>query len=371
MARVERGEQAAEWLMLLGAALVPVSLLWDYAFESTIGVDLFWSAPHVANDLAIALAAGGALAAAVLSTRGHGAGVALGRVRAPLGAWLVLWGAFAFVTALFFDRWWQAGYGLAAGIWHPPQLLKALAYFAVTIGVWLCTAGRQQTTAGAFAFAAAGGVVLAMISVVTLPFSFANRQHSALFYQLGCATYPIALLALARAGRLRFAASLGACAAMLLVAAMVWILPLVPGSPQVGPIYNPRDHLLPPPFPLLLIVPALAIDALLRVFPARAPRAQNWAHALESGLLFFVIFTATQWVFSAFLLSPAADHWLFAGGGRHWPFFLRIDPSARTAFWLTPEDELTLARMAIAAAFGVLAARAGLWLGSALQRERA
>jgi hypothetical protein len=148
--------------MLLGAALVPVSLLWDYAFESTVGVDLFWSAPHVANDLSIALAAGGAGLAAARATRAQAPGVALGRVRAPLGAWLVLWGAFAFVTALFFDRWWQAGYGLSAGIWHPPQLLKALAYFAVTIGAWLALAGRQQERASALAFAAAGGVVLAM-----------------------------------------------------------------------------------------------------------------------------------------------------------------------------------------------------------------
>jgi hypothetical protein len=104
--------------------------------------------------------------------------------------------------------------------------------------------------------------------VVTLPLSFANRQHSALFFQVGCATYPIALLALARAGRLRFASSVAAAVAMLLVATMVWILPLVPGSPQVGPIYNPRDHLLPPPFPLLLLALALALDALLRVFRA-------------------------------------------------------------------------------------------------------
>lgn len=371
MVRVGRGEPVAEWAMLLGAALVPVSLLWDYAFESTIGVDLFWSAPHVANDLAIALAAAGACAVLARTTRARAEGVALGRLRAPLGAWLVLWGAFAFVTALFFDRWWQAGYGLAAGIWHPPQILKALAFFSVTTGTWLGLAGRQRQTAGALAFAAAGGVVLAMVSVVTLPLCFANRQHSALFVEVACATYPIALLALARAGRLRFSASLGALAAMGLIAALVWILPLVPGSPQVGPIYNPRDHLLPPPFPLLLVVPALAIDALLRVFPARTRRVQNWAHAFESGLSFFVIFTATQWLFSAFLLSPGADHWLFAGGGRHWPFFLRVDPSARTAFWLPPEDELTLGRMAIAAALAVLAARGGLWLGDAMQRVRA
>ena len=43
----------------------------------------------------------------------------------------------------------------------------------------------------------------------------------------------------------------------LIFCATVWLLPLFPAKPQVAPIYNPLDHLMPPPFPLLLIVPAL------------------------------------------------------------------------------------------------------------------
>src|SRR5206468_1436636 len=120
-------------------------------------------------------------------TRARAGGVRLGKWHAPLGAWVALWGALAFLAAFFFDRWWQAGYGLAAGIWHPPQLLKAVAFFAVTIGVWLIGAGR----CGAFFFAMAGGVVLAMIGVVTLASNFANRQHSAPFYEIACGMYPI------------------------------------------------------------------------------------------------------------------------------------------------------------------------------------
>ena len=358
------------WVMLLGAAGVPASLLWDFSWESTIGVDRLLAPPHVATYLAIALATAGAFGLLVDTTRERAAGVELGPWRAPLGAWLVLWGALAFVTSVIFDRWWQAGYGLAAGIWHPPQLLKALAFFAVAFGVWLAWLSRQSRASGALAFSIAGGVVLSLISVVTLPSSFANLQRSAFFFQLGCATYPVVLVALAVAGRLRFSASIGALSAFGLQLALVWILPLVPGAPEVGPIYNPRDHLLPPVFPLLLVLPALAVDALLRVRPGRGTRARSLAAALEVGFAFAAIFVLAQWTFAGFLLTPAADSWLFAGGGRHWPFFLRIDPSARAAFWQTPDDVLSVARGALVALLAVLASSLGLALGAGMKRVR-
>lgn len=355
-------------LLLLGAAGVPASLLWDFSFESTVGVDLFWSPPHAATYLSVALAGCAALASVAPAARADAAGIALGRLRAPLGAWLALWGALAFLVAVLFDRWWQAGYGLVAGIWHPPQILKAAAFGALVVGAWLARVTRQDHVLGAVAFAACGAVVLALVGVVTLPSHFANRQHSAPFYQLACATYPIALTALAVAGRLRFPATAAALGYTLLVAAAVWILPLVPGAPQVGPIYNPRETLLPPPFPLLLVVPALALDLLCRRAPKRLAGAQAWLLAAGCGLGFFAAFAAAQWGFAAFLLSPAADGWLFAGGGRHWPFFLRIDPAAQAEFWHGPADAFTPARAALATGFAVLASRAGLGLGVALRR---
>src|SRR5438105_1913762 len=43
---------------------------------------------------------------------------------------------------------------------------------------------------------------------------------------------------------------------------MSWILPLFPGQPRLGPIYNPVRHFVALPFPLLLVVPALGIDLI-------------------------------------------------------------------------------------------------------------
>ena len=221
-------------LLLLGALAVPLTLIWDFAWESTIGVDSFLGPPHAANYAAVALACAAALRMAQVATR-EGSGVALGRVRAPLGAWLALWGGLALVAAILFDRWWQASYGIAAGIWHPPQIAKAVAYFAVVVGAWVHALGRQHDARGALAAALACGAVLTLIALVTLPQSFANRQHSGAFYVLTCSVYPLVLAAQAVAGRLRLPATAAALAYLGLAAAAVWLLPLIPGSPRPGP----------------------------------------------------------------------------------------------------------------------------------------
>src|SRR5258706_14096944 len=155
-----------------------------------------------------------------------------------------------------------------------------------------------------------------MTSVVMTAQSFANRQHSAVFYQLGCATYPLVLVAQSVAGRLRAPASGAALAYMGFTAAMVWILPLVPASPQAGPVYNALDHLLPPPFPLLLVVPALALDAWLHGLPARERGAARWTAALAAGLSFFAPFVAAPRALARVPLSPPAGDPPVAGRAR-------------------------------------------------------
>src|SRR4029079_1229635 len=84
-------------------------------------------------------------------------GGSIGLVSASAGAWGILWGARAYITATVFDRWWQSSYGMAAGIWHPPQLLKAVSFFAVVIGGWIDVAPRLKSGERHAAFAMIGG----------------------------------------------------------------------------------------------------------------------------------------------------------------------------------------------------------------------
>src|SRR5689334_16701248 len=82
------------WLLFIAAAAVPISLLWDFSWESTVGIDLFWSPPHALTYASMALAGAGALALMFLKkseTALEPGTVRLGRLQAPLGGWLVLW----------------------------------------------------------------------------------------------------------------------------------------------------------------------------------------------------------------------------------------------------------------------------------------
>jgi hypothetical protein len=380
-ARAPQSPRVAAALLLIAAAGVPLSLFWDFSWESTIGIDLFWSLPHAATYLAVGLA--GAIALALIITTSQSAdaraaAVRLGPVHAPLGVWVSAWGALAFLVAVLFDRWWQSAYGLSAGIWHPPQILKAVAFFAILVGAWLlCVSCQNQFPSSdeparrnPVLFAASGGVVLTMISVVTLTLIYPNRQHTGTFYKIACGSYPIVLVAVARAGKLRWTAAVSAIVYAAIVCSMVWLLPLFPAKPQVPPIYNPLDHMMPPPFPLLLIAPAIAMDALFRKKFGPEFKGSSWLQAVAAGMVFFALFFAMQWAFGEFLLSDLADNWFFAGGGRHWPFFLKIDAVSRVSFWKLRGQEMNLLSSVIAAGWAVFAARLGLWIGDWMKGVR-
>ena len=81
-----------------------------------------------------------------------------------------------------------------------------------------------------------------------------------------------------------------------------------PPSRSSGPVYYHVTHFVPPEFPLLLIVPAIALDLIW-------PRAARWgvlARALALGrALRRRVFFAVQWPFADFLHVAAARNWFF------------------------------------------------------------
>src|SRR5258708_15539783 len=89
-----------------------------------------------------------------------------------------------------------------------------------------------------------------------------NLQHRSHFYSVICTPFPLLLVLAARASKVRAAATLAAAAYTLLYIVVILVLPLFPAHPKLAPIYHPLDHMLPPAFPLLLLVPAAAIDGI-------------------------------------------------------------------------------------------------------------
>ena len=92
--------------------------------------------------------------------------------------------------------------------------------------------------------------------------------------------------------------------------AFLWILPLFPAEPKLGPVFREVTHFIPWEFPLLIIVPAFVMDLIMQRTAAWRPLVR----ALVVGLAFFAAFIAVQWPFADFMMTPAARNWFFGSG---------------------------------------------------------
>lgn len=365
---------AVPWYCLLavfGATCIPIGALWDISWHSTIGRDTFWTPAHITihiGGVLPGLTAGFlALRATYFGSAEDRAGaVRIGPFFAPLGAWVIIWGALAMLFSAPFDDWWHNAYGLDVEILSPPHTVLAAGMYAVAIGSLLLVLAYQNRTgerSGGWLFTYATGVLLVMVSIIITEKSYPNQQRGSFFYQVTSAIYPLYLVAAARASKVKWGATIAAAVYMAIIATMVWVLPLFSAQPMLAPIYHPVDRMVPPNFPLLLVVPALAID-LIVARTSGLPRT-FWRESVLSvalGAAFLVAFVVTQYSFSAFLISPAADNWFFAGN-RWWPYFIKVD-DFRFRFWNPKGDPLTVTGMFIALLLAVFKSRIALALGN-------
>ena len=371
--RIDRRVAAVPWYCLavvFGATCIPIGALWDISWHSTIGRDTFWTPAHVTihlGGLVPGFTAGWlALRATYFGTpEERAAAVSLGPFRAPLGAWVIIWGAFAMLLSAPFDDWWHNAYGLDVEILSPPHTVLAAGMYAVAIGALLLVLSYQNRTgsrSGSLLFIHTAGVLLAMSTIIVTEKSYPNQQRGTFFYQVACAIYPLYLVAAARAAKMRWAATGAALVYMMIVLAMVWVLPLFRAQPLLAPIYNPVDRMVPPGFPLLLVFPGLAIDLVMRVLDRKPGFWRDWLLAGALAMAFLAVLLAVQYSFSGFLISPAADNWFFAGN-RWTPYFIRLG-DWRFRFWDQQKDALTIAGLAVALGLGIFKVRIALAVGS-------
>lgn len=333
------------------AACITFGILWDISWHATIGRDTFWTPAHMMIYLGGSL---GGLFAGWLAfratfpdrtTAGAGSLSVLG-AKAPLGAWVAMWGAAAMLTSAPLDDWWHNAYGLDVRILSPPHALLAAGMYGVVTGAVLLSASARNRDGVRTGAAAPGWVILAMgiqlalASILLTEFSFPNRQHTGTFHLVSAAMYPAFLVAAAQFAPAGWAATRVALVYLGVLVLMVWILPLFPAEPRLAPVYNRVTHMTPPSFPLLLFIPALAIDLLFQ--SSRENRSTGWTplRILLAAAIFVAVFVPTQWYFSRFLISPAADSFVFGGHGRFMGYMARKLES-REWFWRVEEDPFT------------------------------
>jgi hypothetical protein len=246
----------------------------------------------------------------------------------------------------------------------------ALGFTAIQLGALAMTVAHQnRAEAGAerrYGLLVAYGMGVLLCNVYIMGFeyiAFPNDMHKAAFYQITAAVFPAILAATARAARLAWPATAAAAVYMGIHVAMILILPLFPAQPMLAPIYNPVTHMVPPPFPILLVVPALAVDLLVRRLGHG--RANDWTRAGAVAPAFVGLMLVTQWYFSMFLISPASENALF--GVERWNYNSRLGPWTHE-FWGPGQDPVTPLALTIAVAFAAVSARLGLVWGNWLTR---
>jgi hypothetical protein len=375
---------AGFWPALLLAAAstsLTIGIIWDISWHISIGRDTFWTPAHMAIYLGGAMSGlvGGWLALQHTFFAGpaeRAASVGLFGARAPLGAWIAIWGSIAMLTSAPFDDWWHNAYGLDVKIVSPPHTVLGLGMFGISAGALILVLSRQnrgEERAGTGLFIYTGGIFIVLGSVFIMEFTTPNLQHAARFYEVCALIFPIRLVALGRAGRVSWPATRMAAVYIGMSCLMIWILPLFPAQPKLAPIYNPVTRMVPPAFPILVIVPALLIDLVL----VRAGDAKGWARRAAVGVALGAVFVAAllpaQWFFSEFLLNPHSDNWFFAGN-RYWGYqngkgewrhlFWRLDPSRPDA------DLITLRSLGVAWALAAATSWLGLAWGDWMRKVR-
>jgi hypothetical protein len=328
VAQVSSQSPRVPWYLWFGALAVTSANIggaWDVSWHRSIGRDTFWTPAH------LAIQACGVMAAIICgylmlvntfgrSPEQRAASVNVLGFRAPLGAFIAAWGGIAMITSAPFDNWWHAAYGLDVKIVSPPHTLLILGIRAVSVGVLFLIlaamnramaddspSGEQTCKRLQRLFLYVGGLIVSGQMFFLIEYTWDVQLHSVAAYTTMGIALPLVFAILSQASRYKWAATSTAAVYMIFAIGEILILPLFPAQPKLGPVFNPVTHFVPAKFPILLFVPALALDLLWQKTTTWKP----WKVALASGFLFIAVLTIVEWPFANFLLSKASENRFF------------------------------------------------------------
>jgi hypothetical protein len=377
---VSSGVSAIPWYVWSAAIAVTstaVGLYWDISWHSTIGRDTFWTPAHLCIHFG-AILAGFSSTYLILSTT-------FGKNRAwressikvwgfygPLGAFVALWGGLTMLTSAPFDDWWHNAFGLDVQILSPPHVVLILGIFILGLGgLFLIIAEMNRANEEIRArlnriFLHVGCMLTILLLMLITEYTGYTQAHSAIYYRALALAMPLVLVGIARASGYKWVATKVAAIYFVLWLLALWLVPLVPAEPKLGPVYTRVTHLVPGDFPILLFAGAAALDFLLDRLAGR----NKWLQAAVGGTGFLLAMIAVQWPMGNFLISPLAENRIF--GTSYYPYM--VPPSeyhynhqfnyyenSRAQFWVG---------MLIAFAAALVMTRIGLAWGDWMRRVK-
>ena len=216
-------------------------------------------------------------------------------------------------------------------------------------------------------FTVRGGLVLLWLSVMTADYTgWPNLWRGTEFLLVAGGAFALPLAFLARAGPGSWSATAAALACNLFLVlswAFLYWMPVSWFSGQVAP-----ERFVLPAGPLLLALPALAIDGLRGRSWSPATLMGDTLRAVAMGSACILVLWAGHWHWAELFVQPggsgrelAALWWPGASPDEDWPHrYWTLEPGRRS--WAVG--------VAGAVALATLSARLGLWLGSRLRNQR-
>ena len=364
------------WLTVVGVIVTLAGDTWDFGWHLSIGRDTLWTPPHIMVQTG-GLLVGVACAYVIMATTFagssplHDASIRVLGLRGPGGAFIALWGSLAMLASEPFDNWWHNAYGLDVKIITPPHTLLSLGYFATQVGAmaWMASIMNRSTAALRgrlrWLFFSVGSISLVVLSVLIFKPTTLVNMHTASCYLAVALFLPSIIIATGWGSTHKWGCTITAALYTGSRLGAEWLLPLFPAEPKLGPVFHNVSHLIPLPFPLLLIVPAFVADLLLQPLEQRS----SWIKSIYIGPAFVLSFLAVQWPFANFLISPASRNWVFGT-----TYFAYQDPAGILydpyKFNADKTFGAFLLSMAIAVVASIVTTRLGLAWGNWMQRLR-
>ena len=361
------------WAGVVAVTSASIGGAWDVSWHRSIGRDSFLTPAH------IAIYACGVIAAVICgylifsTTFGNSSTMKANSVRvlgfrAPLGVFIAAWGGLAMLVSAPFDNWWHNAYGLDVKVISPPHTLLILGMRAVSVGVIFLIAAAMNRAADREAVGEAdptrrtlqllflylGGLMITGQLFFLLEQVWDVALHTTTAYIAMAAALPIVFAFLSRASRNPWACTIAASVYTAFALAEIALFPLFPATPKLGPVYFPVTHLVPGKFPILVIVPALALDLLFRYARTWKP----WQIALAAGALFTAVLVTVEWPFASFLMTKAAANRFF--GTIYFDYNSRPNGYDRLREFYDPASGL---RLAIGLAWAAVVGSIGSWIG--------
>jgi hypothetical protein len=349
------------WSLFAAVISVVIGGYWDISWHMSIGRDTFWTPAHMLIQFC-GILAGLTSAYLILScTLGRDPGLEAASVRVlgfrgPLGAFIAAWGGATMLTSAPFDNWWHNAYGLDVKIFSPPHVVLDGGVLAIQIGALVLISSTRNRASGVVRkkldslLLLLGGMITMLALTVVWESTYRVLMHTAQCYRAVAIVVPVVLTGFAIISENRWARTMVAGVYTAYAMVMLWIFPLFPATPKLGPVYQRITHMVPMEFPLLVIVPALILDAI----EPRTAAWTKWRKAAVLGVLFLAMFIAVQWPFATFLVSPASASRFF--GTKYFAYFatpngydirhmfVPIDYAA-FGFWMIMAEAVVLAML--------------------------